>query len=278
VAFKTSPYAKAFLKAVRWILPIYALAGILVYHFQDRIFFRPVAVPMDHHYMFGMPYLERNIRFRDDANLSLVEFPVADQKPRGIVLYLHGNRANIGWYVEHVVGFHRNGYEVWMIDYPGYGKSTGPMETDVLFAYAMQMYKLARKKVSADSIIIYGKSLGTGIAAWLASRQPSGRLILEAPYYSLSSLATSRLPIFPWERMLRIRLDTWAYLQTVTVPVTIFHGTNDGMIPYRNAVRLKSVLKAGDAFVTVPGGSHRDLGRFTEYRAVMDSLLSIVRQ
>jgi pimeloyl-ACP methyl ester carboxylesterase len=152
------------------------------------------------------------------------------------------------------------------------------MESEMLFAYALQMYKLARTQVSSDSIVIYGKSLGTGIAAWLASRQPSARLILETPYYSLSSLAASRLPIFPWERMLRIRLDTWEYLSSVTVPVMIFHGTDDGMIPYRNAVRLKSLLKAGDGFVTVPGGSHRDLGRFPSYRKVVDSLLSGVRQ
>lgn len=266
------------LKAGRWILLLYALTGIAVYHFQDRIFFRPVPVPLDHRYDFGIPYRERNIRFRDNANLSLVEFPVAGRKRRGIVLYLHGNRTNIGWYVEHVAGFHRNGYEVWMIDYPGYGKSTGPMESDMLFAYALQMYKLARTQVSADSIVIYGKSLGTGIAAWLASRQPSARLILETPYYSLSSLAASRAPIFPWERMLRIRLDTWDYLRTVSVPVTIFHGTDDGVIPYRNAVRLKSLLKAGDGFVTVPGGGHRDLGRFPEFRRVVDSLLSGGRQ
>lgn len=270
----TGPRTTRILKASRWILLAYALAGIAIYHFQDRIFFRPVAFPLDHRYEFGMPYRERNIRFRDNANLNLVEFPVSGRKRRGIVLYLHGNRSNIGWYAEHVGGFHRNGYDVWMIDYPGYGKSTGPMETEMFFAYALQMYKLARTQVSSDSIVIYGKSLGTGIAAWLASRQPSARLILETPYYSLSSLAASRLPIFPWERMLRIRLDTWAYLRTISVPVTIFHGTDDGVIPYRNAERLKSQLKAGDRFVTVPGGGHRDLGRFSEYRTVMDSLLS----
>jgi len=274
----TGPYAKTFLKAARWILPVYALTGIAIHHFQDRIFFRPVPVPLEHRYAFGMPYRERNIRFRDNANLNLVEFPVPGRQRRGIVLYLHGNRSNIGWYVEHVGGFHRNGYEVWMIDYPGYGKSTGPMESGMLFAYALQMYKLARTQVSSDSIVIYGKSLGTGIAAWLASRQPAARLILETPYYSLSSLAASRLPIFPWERMLRIRLDTWSYLRAVTLPVTVFHGTDDGVIPYRNAERLRSVLKAGDGFVTVPGGGHRDLGRFAEYRLAMDSLLSPGRQ
>lgn len=274
MAIVTGSQAKRFLKAARWVLPAYALAGIAVYHFQDRIFFRPVAVPLDHRYEFGIPYRERNIRFRDNANLNLVEFPVAGRRRRGIVLYLHGNRNNIGWYVSHVGDFHRNGYEVWMIDYPGYGKSTGPMESDMLFAYALQMYKLARRQVPADSIVIYGKSLGTGIAAWLASRQPSARLFLETPYYSLSSLAASRLPIFPWERMLRVRLDTWAYLRNVTAPVTIFHGTDDGVIPFRNAVRLKSLLKAGDGFVTVPGGGHRDIGRFAEYRTVMDSLLT----
>lgn len=252
----------------------YASLGILVYSLQDRFFFRPVALSPEHRYDFGIPYLERNLRFSENANINIVEFPAPVGSRKGIVLYFHGNRRNISWYARHVGGFHRNGYDVWMIDYPGYGKSTGKLEVDVIFAYALQMYRLARTRTPPDSIVIYGRSMGTGIAAWLASREPARRLILETPYYSLASLGASYLPIYPWERMIRHSIRTHEYLADVKAPVTIFQGTDDWTVPLRNASRLKPLLKAGDEFVTIEGGGHNDLETFPEFRGKMDSLLS----
>ena len=259
---------------LQWALIVYALLGILVYRLQDRFFFRPVALPADHRYDFGIPYRERNLRFSDDANINIIEFPAPVAKRRGIVLYYHGNRRNISWYARHVGGFHRNGYDVWMIDYPGYGKSTGRLEVDVLFAYALQMYRLARTQVPADSLVVYGRSMGTGIAAWLAGREPARRLILETPYYSLASLAATHLPVYPWERMVRHRISTYEYLPNVKAPVTVFQGTDDWTVPLRNASRLKPFLKPGDEFVTVEGGSHNDLDSFPLFRMKLDSVLS----
>lgn len=253
---------------------VYCLAGIAIYYSQDYILFAPVAISRDEPFGFHLPFREVNIPYSNGSSISVVQFTNDSGRSRGVVLYFHGNKANISRYTRFVPAFTRNGYEVWMIDYPGYGKSTGTFTEQVLYDWSLQLYKLARARYTPDSIIIYGKSMGTGIAAQLASVRDSRRLILETPYYTLPSVIGSYLPMYPLENMIRYRLPTWQYLQKVTAPVTIFHGTADWIIPYSNASRLKPFLKPNDQFVTIEGGHHRDLGTFPAFSHTLDSLLT----
>ena len=262
-------------KWIKWGLILYGLGGIILYYFSDYLFFPKVALAENHIYNFGVPYKEVNLAYSSSANINIIQFPAGGEKIRGVVLYFHGNRKNISWYARHAPGITKAGYEVWMIDYPGYGKSTGKFEEQVLYDYALQLYKLARKKFSADSIIIYGRSLGTGIAAHLASKQPAKRLLLETPYYSFTSLGAHFFPIYPMERMIRIKLPTSEYLPLVKMPVHIFHGTNDWTIPYSNAKRLEPLLKKGDEFISIEGASHNNLGAYPLFRQKLDSLLKL---
>ena len=255
-------------KISRWlkaVLLIYGLAGIAIYYLQDYFFFRPVALDARHRYDFGQPYRELNLAFDHFSNINIIQFTTAS-RPKGCVLYFHGNRKNISWYARYAPMFTREGYEVWMIDYPGFGKSTGALNEQVLHAYALQLYRLARKTYSADSILIYGKSMGTGIAARLAAYEPARQLILETPYYSFASVGAHFLPIYPVERMMHIRLPTYEFLPAVRMPILILHGTDDGLIPYSNASRLKPLLKPTDRFITIEGGSHNDLDQFALFR------------
>jgi pimeloyl-ACP methyl ester carboxylesterase len=160
------------------------------------------------------------------------------------------------------------------VDYPGYGKSTGPLNEQRLYDYADQLYIMAKSRFAKDSIIIYGKSLGTGIAAWLASKKDCKQLILETPYYSIPSLAGRYFPIYPMERMMHYKIPTYEYLQKVIAPVTILHGNDDGVIPYNNAQRLRPSLKPADQFITIEGGSHNNLYSFPFFRQKLDSLLT----
>ena len=260
---------------LKWVLLVYGLVGIAVFYLQQWFFFRPLPLSRDHDYAFGIPYAEMNLPYNESVNINIVRFLAHPQVPnKGIILYFHGNRRNISWYARYAPPMTVHGYEVWMIDYPGFGKTTGPLEEKILYDQALQLYKLARKKAGADSLIIYGKSMGTGIAAWLAGAGPARRLILETPYYSLSSVAADILPIYPWERMIRIKIPTHEHLSGVSVPVTIFHGRRDGVISYRNARRLLPFLKNTDEFVTIEGGRHNDLMQFPLFRKKLDSLLS----
>lgn len=263
-------------KPWRWlkiIIIIYCVIGIILYYLQDYILFHPVQINRKQAYGFNAPHKEINIPYTLTSSINIVQFLVPDSSVKGVVLYFHGNKKNIAWYSKYSPYFTRNNYEVWMIDYPGFGKSTGIFSEQQLYDWALTLYKLARAKYSPDSIIIYGKSMGTGIAAQLASIRDCRRLILETPYYNMPSIVDNYLPIYPINKMIHYKLPTWKYLQNVTAPVTIFHGTSDWIISYRNAKRLKPFLKPADAFITVENGSHNDMFEFPLVTKTLDSLL-----
>ena len=222
---------------------VYVLGGVALYFLQDYILFHPVTLKRDHNYNFPGKYKDINIPITGNSNLNIVQFFSTDTITKGVVLYFHGNKKNISWYAKYSPYFTKHGYEVWLIDYPGFGKSTGKLTEQTLYDWANYMYKFARTRFSADSIIIYGKSMGTGIATHLASIQPCKNLILETPYYDYPSVIWHYLPIYPIEWMLHYKIPTHDYIEKVTAPITIFEGTDDRLVTYNNAKRLKSFLK-----------------------------------
>ncbi len=263
-------------KIFRWskiIIIVYCLVGSAFYFLQDKLFLHPEPVSPARNYQFAQPFTEADIVVDEETSFNIVQFTVPDSLRKGVVLYFHGNRQNVNRYAPYVPWFTRNGYEVWMPDYPGFGKSTGELSEEILYEEALQVYKMARAKYEPSQIIIYGKSLGTGIASQLASIRDCKHLILETPYYSLTSLLRPFLWMYPLGRMMHLKIPTHEYLAKVTAPVTIFHGTDDGVIPHRNARRLQKVFKPGDEFISIPNGSHNDLGTFPVMQQKLDSLL-----
>ena len=265
---------KIIFRWIKVIVLIYSIIGILFYYLQKKIFFHPVAVHADSTYSFSSPYKELNIPYNEKSNINIIQFTSTDTVPKGVVLYFHGNMENTGRYAQYAPVFTKHGYEIWMIDYPGFGKSTGDLNEQRLYDWALQLYKLARARFSPDSIIIYGKSLGTGIAAQLASIRDCKELILETPYYDFPSIARTWIPVYPLDRMVHFKIPTGQYLKNVSAPVTIFHGSSDGIITYGNCKRLKNSLKTNDQFITVEGGSHNDLYKFPIVILKLDSILS----
>jgi pimeloyl-ACP methyl ester carboxylesterase len=266
---------RQFIRWIKVLLLLYGAIGIILYYLQDSLLFRPIPVDRSTRYGFGQPFSEINIPYDRETNLNIIRFKaIGDSLPKGVVLYFHGNRKNISWYAPYAANFTRKGYELWMMDYPGFGKSTGRLTEKNLYAYALVLYKLARSRYKPAQIIIYGKSLGTGIAAELAAVRDCKRLILECPYFSMVSVARHYLPMYPVDAMLHYKFPTNEYLPEVNAPLAIFHGTRDGLIPYSNAERLKPLLKTGDEFITIEGGSHNDLNEFPLFHQKLDSLLS----
>lgn len=263
---------KRFFKWIKILLLTYIIIGLGFYFLQDRILFHPVSLKPGYKYAFTQPHRDITMQLDSVSNLNVIEFTTGDSA-KGVVLYFHGNKKNISWYARYADNFTKQGYEVWMIDYPGYGKSTGRFTEEDLYRYADALYQMARLQFDAGKIIVYGKSMGTGIAAQLASTHQCQQLILETPYYSFTKLGKHYLPIYPVEKMLHFKMPAYRYLATVTVPVTIFHGTSDWIIPYSNAAKLKPLLKKADEFITVDGGSHNDLNNYPLFHQKLDSLL-----
>lgn len=268
---------KIIFRWVKLIVLVYCIIGIAFFYLQDYILFHPTPVRPESQYDFiNRNTTELTLNYDKETALNIVRFkPGLDAVPKGVVLYFHGNRNNIGWYAKYAKNFLKSDYEVWMIDYPGFGKSKGKFTEELLYDYALQFYKLARSVYKPDDIIIYGKSLGACFATELASKRDCRFLLLETPCYSMTSLLRRYLPVYPLNRMLHYHFPNYLYLQEVTAPVIIFQGTADWIVPYDNAKRLKPFLKTKDEFISIQGGSHNDLGDYPLYHQIVDSLLSI---
>jgi alpha-beta hydrolase superfamily lysophospholipase len=249
--------------------------GIALYYLQDYFLFHPTVLPRNYQYHFNVPFSEVEIPFNKTDTLNMVKFTPVDSVRKGVVIYFHGNRENINRFAKFSTNFTKLGYEVWMADYPGYGKSVGNRTEKILYQQSIQLYKMASSKYAKDSIVIYGKSFGTGIAAYLAAEYDCKQLILETPYYSIPDLLGAYTLIYPIQRMSKYKIPTYQYLKDIKVPITIFHGTDDWVIPYSCAEKLKEVLKTTDQFVTIEKGSHNDLNDFPLYHQKLDSLLKL---
>ena len=264
---------KNLFKWLKIIALVYASIGIALFYLQEKILFHPQKLSSNYQFKFNGRFEESFIAFDDNDTMSLVKFFPEMKPSRGVVLYFHGNMKNVEHYASYMKPFLKNGYEVWMEDYPGFGKSSGKITEKKLYEQALQVKKMADVKFSTDSIIIYGKSLGTGIAANVGSRTKAKMLILETPYYSISSLFNSYAFMYPTSLMSTYKIPTYQFLEDVVYPVIIFHGTDDGVIPYRCAKKLKKVLKPMDKFVTIEGASHNNLNKTSIYFNAIDSLL-----
>ena len=265
---------KTIFRRIKILVLAYCIIGIAFYYSQDYILFHPEALSKKHKYQFSEKHDEVNIPFNKETILNVIRFKTNDSIPKGVVLYFHGNRKNIGWYAKYAGNFTKNGYETRMLEYPGFGKSTGKFAEQELYEYALQLYKLARTKYKPAEIIIYGKSLGTGIASELASVRDCKYLILETPYYSMTSLVAHYFPVYPVKQMLHYHFPTNEYLKEVTAPIIIFHGTDDGVVPYSNSEKLKEVLKPSDIYIKIEGGSHNNLNDYPLFHQKLDSVLN----
>lgn len=261
------------LRWFRWILALYLAIGILFYFFQDRLLFHPERVHPDSDY--AIPYAHHSVAIPINANdtLHLIDFlPDSSVSLRGIVLYFHGNRKHIGYYADQTPPITRAGYRVLMIDYPGYGKSSGQLTEKKLYDWSEIVYRIAHKQVAADSILIYGKSLGTGVAARLASIRSCKQLVLETPYYDLPSVAARFLPIYPTQWLMHYEFPVHRFLEQVRAPILLIQGTMDEVVSIRHARKLRALLKPNDRMIIVQGGKHNGLTQYPTVRSALDSM------
>jgi alpha-beta hydrolase superfamily lysophospholipase len=265
-------------KIMRWatvIVFIYASAGIALYYLQEKFLFHPDPLSKDFEFKFKIPFREVNIPMNARDNVNMIQFYPANTVAKGVVLYFHGNRGNAIRYEKYANNFLKNGYEVWIPDYPGYGKTTGKLSEENMNLQAKEVYNLAHSKFSADRIFVYGKSLGSGVAAYVAAKKKCRMLILETPYFSIPDLFSTYAPIYPTSRMSHFKFPVGEYLKDIKAPVIIFHGTSDETIPYRSSAKLKKFLKPGDEFIIIENAGHNNLNDFPIFQEKIDSVLNL---
>lgn len=251
---------------------IYIIVGVGFYFFQDFIFFRAKRIEQNTAFAFDVPFKEINIPYNHEYNFSIVQF-FASKPKKKLVLYFHGNHTNINRYAKHAQNFTSLGYDVWMCDYPTFGKTTGKLTEDILYKEADAFYALAKQQYHDSNIVIYGKSFGTGVASYLASKTNTNQLILETPYNSFVDVARQWGFMYPCQWIVKYKLPSNEFVSKTKQPITIFHGTDDRTIYYSNAIKLKAFLKPNDNFITIEGAAHNNIPSYDVYNKTLKDLL-----
>ena len=250
---------------------LYGVVLVALYWLQARFFYLPERLPAN--FAFAYPDLEEERWWTTEDGVRIHGLYFRTPRPRrGAVLYLHGNAGSLrGWAGErHPLT--RRGYDVLMIDYRGYGKSEGTPSEAGLYADARAAYAWLRERFAPHEIVIYGRSLGSGPATQLATEVDARHLILETPFYSLESVARSKVAWLWLPFAFSHRYENGRKIPELQMPVDIFHGTADRVVPYANAVRLRPLVPAA-SFTTVPGGGHSGLVDYPAVQQVLDRVL-----
>jgi alpha-beta hydrolase superfamily lysophospholipase len=254
------------------VIAIYAVISILLYYLQDFFLFKAEKLPSDFKFFYENQEIEEyNIETRDGATLNGLHFKIKD--PKGVVLYLKGNSKSIKGWGKFAVDFTRNGYDVVMLDYRGFGKSTGRRTQKALKRDIQVVYNKLREQVPEKYIILYGRSLGSGLATKLASVNSPRMLILDAPYYSLTKVAGRYAPFMPLSWLMKYPLPTYKWLKYVQCPIHIIHGTDDKLIPYKTSVKLSKIKPKLTKLYTVIDGGHKNLNNFESYHKMLTEIL-----
>ncbi|HMQ06613.1 MAG TPA: alpha/beta fold hydrolase [Saprospiraceae bacterium] len=255
------------------IILIYVSLCLIVYFFQHYFFFRPEILSSSFEYKYPFPFEELNFDMPDGGRINAVYFKVPNS--RGVIYYLKGNSRSIKGWGKFARDFVSNGYDLIMMDYRGFGKSRGKRNITTLFDDAQLVYKWIKQRYSEDQIVIFGRSLGTGIATRIASWNYPRLLILDSPFYSFEMNIRRYIFFLPVKWLLRYNMRTDHYIKEVKCPVEIIHGDRDVLIPYRHSVML---LQSGNDRIrlhTITGGGHNNLPSFPEYYEILYDLLYI---
>ncbi|HRN80013.1 MAG TPA: alpha/beta hydrolase [Ferruginibacter sp.] len=260
-------------RIIKGVVLLYAIFGILLHALQEKMLFHPKPLPTGYAFPFQQPFEEIFIPVNTTDTIHMVHFESTAAVQKGDVLYFHGNRNNIEYYYNRVPVFLKAGYDVWMPDYYTFGKSRGTLTEESLTGLSLTVYQYVTGVSHNTQIVVYGRSLGTALASYVAAEMPVKQLILETPYSSIPSLFSTYAFIYPVEVMSTYRLSNYKNLERVQEPVCVFHGTDDGVIPYREAARLKKVLKPGDRFIDIEEAAHNNINRFPLYTETLNRLL-----
>ncbi len=261
-------------KLLSFLLVLYIIAMFSARAFQEKIIFQAKPLPHNHQYVFQQPFTELFFD-KEGVKINALHFPATSQIKKGMIFYLHGNAGNIQKYGLRAIHFTSKGYDVFMMDYRTFGKSTGELSEAAIHNDVQWIFEEVQTKYGqpASEWIVYGRSLGTGIATHLASNNEVKQLILETPYFNLIDVAKGYFPLLPYNKLLKYTFQTDQWIQEVKAPIAIFHGTKDWIVPYKSGIKLQRLLKVSDQFYTIPNGGHNNLFTFPRYHEWMREVL-----
>lgn len=250
-------------------LLIYGLVLVGLYTFQRYLLFVPDTTPPDPERAGLLDVAV--VQVPTDDGLLLVSWYVPPPSPDGFtVLLLHGNAGNIEHRANRLRRMREIGWGVLLLEYRGYGGNPGSPSEDGLIRDARAgLAELRRRSVPADRTLLWGESLGTGLAIWLAVENPVAAVLLDAPYTSIVDAAQRQYPYIPVRPLLKDRFDSLSRIGRVTAPIFVMQGSADKLVPPAMGRALLAAATAPTELWVAEGAGHEDLGPFGAVEAAV---------
>lgn len=244
---------KRMLLTLTGIVAVYGCVCGLVAWQQTSLIFFPIRelrlTPKD----YGMEYQDWNLASSDEAKIHAWSMP--PRQGKRWVLHCHGNGGNISHRLEQAKRLHEKGLGVVLFDYRGYGRSSGKLwREEQLIEDAQVVYQELQRRVQDAQIIVHGESLGGGVAAALAERNPYHALILESTFTSLAERAREAYPWLPIRQLSRFQLDTLSRLKNLHGPILVMHGRHDEVIGFHHGEKLFAAAPEPKIWIELAGG------------------------
>lgn len=271
-----SGFGTTFFKAFTLLLPGLLILYTMLYFNQEELIFFPTKLPANHKFQFNANFQERYISTPDGKKLHGLLFK-ADTS-NGLIFYLHGNAGGLETWGDIANTYTNLNYDVFMLDYRGYGKSEGQINSEKQFHEDVQLaYDHVKHEYPENEIVVLGYSVGTAPAARLASQNQPGMLILQAPYYSIVDMAQRLYPMIP-AAIIKYKFKTYEFLEKTAAPVVLIHGNQDEVIYPESSLKLKAHLKPEDQLFMLEGQYHNGFTENPEYVELLQHLLEQNRQ
>jgi fermentation-respiration switch protein FrsA (DUF1100 family) len=256
---------------------IYAALNLYVYYMQANLIYFPnmpgrelIATPEN----IGLSYQDVEFVTKDDIKLHGWYIP--NESAEKTILFFHGNAGNVSHRLESIDIFNRLGLNVFIIDYRGYGQSEGKITEKGSYrdAEAAWHYLVDTRGIDEGQIILFGRSLGASVAAWLASKHAPSALIIESGFTSVPSMGQRLYPFLPVRWLAHFKYDTMNYVQSVSCPVLVAHSKDDEIIPYDEGLKIFDAASEPKTFLEMRGG-HND-GFFVSGKSYIDGLRNFI--
>lgn len=257
---------------------LYVVFAIVLMLFQSRLIFFPNFPTREVKYTpdeIGLSY--EVVWFETTDGVKLSGWFIPAEKPRGVILFCHGNAGNISHRLESIQIFHRLGLSTFIFDYRGYGQSEGKASEKgtYLDAEAAWNYIIQKRNIVPSDIIIFGRSLGGSIAAWLAQGRMPKSLIIESTFTSIPDLGSELYPYLPVRSFARFNYNTLEYLCHVNCPVLVVHSSGDEMISISHGHRLFEIANEPKQFLEIKGiHNERIFTSAKHYESGLESFIS----